>query len=91
MGHSIIITTRSFVSWRLEGSVVTTWEAFWLCLLVQAIITGLFPRTPLLLAGTHILLTGTVHHVGKGEMAAYPTQAAFTLSTGAAKVCLAKK
>lgn len=80
----------SFVPLHLVGRVAPTWAAFWLCLPVRAIRTGLSLQTPLLLAGTHTLLTGTVRHAGRGEMAAYPTQAAFTLSTGAAKVCLAK-
>ncbi|PWA22967.1 hypothetical protein CCH79_00001888, partial [Gambusia affinis] len=67
-------------------SIVPTWAVFWLCLPIRAIRTGLSPRIIFLLAGTHILPTGTVHHAGRGEMDAYPTLAAFTLSTGAAKV-----
>lgn len=68
------------------GSVGPSWAAFWLCLPLQAIRTGLSPQNPLLLVGMHILPTGTVRHAGRGEMAAYPTQAAFILSTEAAKV-----
>ncbi|KAI3373160.1 hypothetical protein L3Q82_006483 [Scortum barcoo] len=66
--------------------LVPTWAVFWLCLPVQAIKAGLSPRTPLPLAGTHILPTGTARHAGRGEMDAYPTLAAFTPSTGAVKV-----
>lgn len=65
-----------------------TWEVFWHYLPVRAIIIGLFPLTNPPLVGTHTLLTGTVLHAGRGEMDAYPTQAAFTLSTGALKVCM---
>lgn len=90
MGHSIIINL-SFVSLCLVWSAAPTWAVSWLCLLVQAIRAGLSRRTPLLFAGTRILLTGTVRHAGRGEMAACPTPVAFTLSTGAAKVGLAKK
>lgn len=59
---------------------------FWHYLPVQAIIIGLFLPTSPPLVGTHTRLTGTVLHAGRGEMDAYPTQAAFTLSTGAVKV-----
>ena len=83
MAHCIIVI-HSLVSCR--KCFAPTWAVFWLCLPVQATRTGLSLRTLLLPAGTLILLTGTVHHAGRGEMDAYLTQAAFTLSTGAAKV-----
>lgn len=76
----------SFVFLHLIESVLPTWAAFWPCLPVRAIRTGLSLRTALRLAGTRILLTGTVHHDGRGGMDAYLTQAAFTPSIGAAKV-----
>ncbi|MEQ2184555.1 hypothetical protein GOODEAATRI_009201, partial [Goodea atripinnis] len=68
-----------------EGSFVPTWAVFWPCLPIRAIRTGLSPRILFLLAGTHILPTGTVHHAGRGKMGAYPTLAVFTPSTGTAK------
>lgn len=77
-----------FFKLHLVGRDFPTWAVFWLCLPVQAIRTGLSLPSPLLLVGTNTLHTGTVHHGGKREMAAYPIQAAFTLSTGAAKVRL---
>lgn len=75
----------SFVSSR---KCFPTWEVFWHYLPVLAIIIGLFLLTSPPLVGTHTLLTGTVLHAGRGEMDAYPTQAASTLSTGAVKVCV---
>lgn len=65
-----------------------TWEVFWHYLPVQAIKIGLFRPTNPLLVGTLTLLTGTVLHAGRGEMDAYPTQAASILSTGAVKACI---
>lgn len=84
----VFVFFSSFFFLHLVGRDFPTWAVFWLCLPVQAIRTGPSLPSPLLLVGTNTLHTGTVHHGGKREMAAYPIQAAFTLSTGAAKVRL---
>lgn len=68
------------------NSVWPTWAASWLYPPVRAIGTGPSPRTPLRLAGTLILPTGTVPRAGRGGTDVCPTPAAFTPCTGAAKV-----